>query len=234
MPRPSSVEELFTSRVRTPAYSFLRPKVAGTGLAELPVDALQTIGALLPAPSFRSARAACTALLDALAFTAPGLKAAKQRGEAQLYDWQASNARLISRAMYRCSNGKTRDRAGLHGSESEGIVLCDAPGGGKTVSVLAAIARSMPAAGPCERRAVLVFAPKVIVPQWAAQIARHFDPGVSGLAIYCADKELHHYEESGAQRLSTWTGGGVYVEQRPSGAHTTSSPTPSWPHDTSS
>ena len=49
--------------------------------------------------------------------------------------------------------------------ESEGIVLCDAPGGGKTVTTVATICRTIPDPGAeTFRRVCIVFAPMLIVP----------------------------------------------------------------------
>lgn len=146
-------------------------------------------------------------MYNGLATTAPGLKAARADGEVSLYDWQASNVQRLSNFL------GTKDF-----TTTEGFALCDAPGGGKTLSVLATIVRTIPSVS-ANKSLVLIFAPNVIVPQWASQITKHFDPDVSGMRIYCDSKQCHIFAPGDhVHDLSTrpcGARGGVYVEPRP-------------------
>jgi hypothetical protein len=162
----------------------------------------------------------------------PGLmNAHAEDGSGDLNWWQAANVRSI------CDFLESEEK------ESDGLVLCDAPGLGKTLSVLAAIVRSEEkadddekgdiailtrcramlltfggASRPLPGKLVIVFAGKGIVAQWAAQIMHHFEPDESGLQVFCADSERAKYK--GASLLSTRAAGergGVYVDERPTG-----------------
>ena len=89
--------------------------------------------------------------------TAPGLRNAKPEDRKapaaeKLNWWQASNVKLIIDFI--------EDTKRV----SEGMVLCDAPGLGKTLSVLAAIVRSNDTNQ--SKNLVVVFASKGIVAQW--------------------------------------------------------------------
>ena len=145
--------------------------------------------------------------------TVPGLQNARDededdddeapevRGEG-LNWWQASNVQRIREFM----KGSDHD--------SDGMVLCDAPGIGKTLSVLSTVAVTLEES---EGRAVLIFAGKGIVPQWASQVLKHFEPEDSGLQVYCADSELWKF--AGSTPLSEraeGAEGGVFVDDRPS------------------
>jgi hypothetical protein len=92
-------------------------------------------------------------------------------------------------------------------------LLCDAPGLGKTLSALSAIASTKDQ----DQRLAIIFAGKGIVDNvWVEQIHRHFEPRLTGLVIFCADSENAKHEF--AQPLSTraaGTTGGVYVDERP-------------------
>lgn len=132
--------------------------------------------------------------------------------------WQASNVHQLCAFL-----ANTQQR------RSEGMVLCDAPGLGKTLTVLSTIACSKTdscppqAASPSssaaahKKKLVIIFAGKGIVAQWAEQCARHIDPELTGLRIFCADAERSKFSD--AVPLSTraeGAKGGVYVDERPS------------------
>ena len=121
----------------------------------------------------------------------------------QLNWWQASNVHLLSSFLEKPMSNRT----------SEGIVLCDAPGLGKTVSVLATAVSTMDTEG-----LVIIFAGKGIIDNvWVEQIGRHFDSEET-FSVYCADSEKSKHEF--AQALSTREAGakgGVYVDQRSAG-----------------
>ena len=113
--------------------------------------------------------------------------------------WQASNVKLISDFL----NSSKRD--------SEGMVLCDAPGLGKTLSVVASVVSTDDVHE--SKNLVIVFAGKGIVAQWGEQIRHHFDRQV--LEVFCADSEASKHP--GASILSSrtdGTNGGAYVEER--------------------
>ena len=121
----------------------------------------------------------------------------------QLNWWQASNVHKIGKFL----------RATEKERHSEGMMLCDAPGLGKTLSVLASVASTM----QHDDRLVIIFAGKGIIDNvWVEQISRHFDPVVSGLEVFCADSEKSKHEF--AKPISTRVAGavgGVYVDERP-------------------
>ena len=208
LPALRSVEELFESSVRTASLQQWAEvsNVHAEGLTSLPPVMLQTIGSLLPPDAFRAASTSCKSLHDALSYAAPGFRAIRKDGEISLFQWQAANVRRLTTLI--SEDGKKRH-------DTEGFVLCDAPGGGKTVSALATIART--AKPGAFRSTALVFAPKVIVPQWAAQIALHFEADVSGFELYCDDRQTHLYGTSVHPLTDRAAGsrGGVFLEQRP-------------------
>lgn len=241
------------SDVRTQSLTHLQEDDgSAAGLSSLPPVMIQSIGALLVPTAFRAAACTCKGFQNALAYTAPGFKSAREDGEISLFEWQACNVRhLVGLLHDGCMRGDMRQsvfkawaRRGFQAATAsgetsrkpttEGFVLCDAPGGGKTVSVLAAVARTMPApvvyphdpqypGAPVSerqlRRTVFIFAPKVIVPQWATQIAKHFDAGTSGLRLWCDDKQVHLYDDKEVHPLASRADdeyGGVFMEQRPS------------------
>eukprot|EP00966_Prymnesium_polylepis_P235616 5449421-Prymnesium_polylepis.1 len=81
---------------------------------------------------------------------------------------------------------------------ADGMLLCDAPGLGKTLSVLAAIASTMQQ----DKKPAIIFAGKGIIDNvWVSQISRHFDSHVTGLEIFCADSESAKHQL--AQPLNT-------------------------------
>ena len=234
-----SIEAIFNTDVRTPPPTDLAELATSAGFAGLPAVLLQEVATKANPATFRALSLTCKSLHNALAFTAPGLKAARSDGAVSLYPWQASNVRKLVAFL----QGFHRRIAGKQLPLTEGFVLCDAPGGGKTVSVLATVVRTMPTR-PTDpllaRRHVgvcIIFAPKVIVPQWADQISRHFDASVSGLRLYCDSSEMHLYDDRLVTPLTraelerrtpfkvddedyvsdnTVVTGGVYIEQRPS------------------
>ena len=197
----------------------------------MPDVLLQEVGTHCAPASFRALVTTCKSLRNALALTAPGLKSGRADGVCSLYKWQAFNVHFLVGFLRQRFHQRI---AGKSLPTTEGFVLCDAPGGGKTVSVLATIARTIPArSGPWVPResTCIVFAPKVIVPQWADQIARHFRADVSGLRLYCAASELHLYDADAVSplllartvggglarddKVAAHRRGGVYIEQRP-------------------
>lgn len=236
-----SIEDIFASGIRTPALAVYPEPEATTGIVGLPSVLLQEIGSRLSPPAFHASSLTCKTLWNELAGTAPGLKAARADGEVSLYPWQASNVRKLVAFLQNRFSARIAGEVDLE-SYSEGMVLCDAPGGGKTVSVLSTIVRTMrPRVYSGERagrtqsgHVCIVFAPKVIVPQWASQIVHHFHADVSGLHLFADAKQLHLYEGLELAPLSeaeiasrlrrdqessvAKACGGVYVEQRPSAA----------------
>ena len=150
--------------------------------------------------------------------TAPGLTNTKPEdpkapaGE-QLNWWQASNQKKLGEFL----KALPKER------QSEGILLCDAPGLGKTLSVLSTIVSTLEKPDDdCDQLRtpkqglVIIFAGKGIINNvWVAQIHRHFDPAVSGTDIFCADSQNSKHEL--ASPLSSRPNdahGGVYVEER--------------------
>jgi len=194
-------------------------------LLSLPTIVLERVSSKLRPHDFRSFAMLCAEMHHALGRIAPGMTASAARGALELRDFQASNVRILTEQL-------------LGGGASSGMVLCDPPGAGKTLTVLATIVRTMPAPRPpAERRGksqVLIFAPSTIVAQWANQILLHFDTAVvPELRTYCADNDLLGYasaatkpsegsdgasaEAKRVQPLSerpAGSGGGVYVERR--------------------
>ena len=74
-----------------------------------------------------------------------------------------------------------------------GLVLCDAPGLGKTLSVLATIVHSQ-AQSTADDKLVIIFADnRGLVAQWVSQIDAHFEPEASGLQVFCDPKQTHFY-----------------------------------------
>ena len=135
--------------------------------------------------------------------TVPGLAAASaEDGSTDALNWwQATN---VHRLCSFIANEKSE--------KSEGLVLCDAPGLGKTLSVLAScVAMQSKAQG--NEKLVMIFAGKGIVVQWSEQVRRHFP----SLQIFCAEKEVHKYEGASAFTEREASRGGVYVDERPSG-----------------
>jgi hypothetical protein len=188
-----SIEDVFLTDVRTPPLEQRREPTSATGFASLPSECLQEIGSNLVPKDFRATSTVCKSLQNALAFTAPGLKAARADGEVSLYEWQASNVRAL--VAFLQSNFRRRHNH-MTPPRTEGYVLCDAPGGGKTVSVLATVVRTI-----AQSSVVLIFAPKVIVSQWSTQIARHFCAEPSGLHLFSDASQVHLYDET-VQALS--------------------------------
>jgi SNF2 family DNA or RNA helicase len=136
--------------------------------------------------------------------TVPGLAnaSAEDASGDHLNWWQASNVQRLLEFM------------ADENPNSEGMVLCDAPGLGKTLSVLATIERAR-ATDP-GHQLVVVFAGKGIVAQWAKQAVHHF-PATN---VFCAEKQAHKYAEASATVLADrerTSPGDVYVEDRPSG-----------------
>ena len=129
--------------------------------------------------------------------------------------WQASNVHKIGAFL----------KAPPKQRQSEGLLLCDAPGLGKTLSVLSAVASTIEKDeddGDVQARhksVVIIFAAKSIInPVWVEQIHKHFDPEVTGLDVYCADSESAKHEF--ATPLSSRPAGargGVYVDERATG-----------------
>ena len=135
--------------------------------------------------------------------TVPGLAAAAaEDGSADALNWwQATNVhRLCSFIL----NEKSE--------KSEGLVLCDAPGLGKTLSVLASCV-AVQAKVQGNEKTVIIFAGKGIVVQWSEQVRRHFP----SMQIFCAETEVHKYEGASAFTEREASRGGVYVDERPSG-----------------
>lgn len=148
--------------------------------------------------------------VEAAPRTVPGLINSKPEDDkapaAELLNWwQAANVHLLTEFL----------KAPSQERKSDGMLLCDAPGLGKTLSVLSTIAST----AMDDDKLVIIFAGKGIINDvWIAQIARHFDPKVSGLEIFCADSE--HSKHDAASPISTrapGSQGGVYVDERPTG-----------------
>ena len=109
-------------------------------------------------------------LHDALSYAAPGFRAIRKGGEISLFQWQAANVRRLTALV--SEDGKRR-----HGTEVLSCAMRPAAARPCQRSQLSP-ARPNPAHS---RSTALVFAPKVIVTQWAAQIALHFEADVSRL-----------------------------------------------------
>ena len=134
--------------------------------------------------------------------TPPGLQGASAEDGSgdQLNWWQMSSVQRICEFL----------NTGAQQRQSEGIVLADAPGLGKTLTVLSVIALSIEdahvkeeevkeemaspsrpaAAPPAAKTLTVIFAGKDIVPQWAEQVGRHFDPAASKLET--AEQRYYH------------------------------------------
>ena len=138
-----------------------------------------------------------TPMLPAAPRTVPGLTnaSAEDGSNDSLNWWQAANVEKL------CEFLASKDK------KSEGMVLCDAPGLGKTLSVLATIVQSR-----IDGQLVIIFAGKGIVAQWAEQVNRHF-PSVP---IFCPDKEQHKFASASVLLEREASAGGVYVDERPS------------------
>ena len=123
----------------------------------------------------------------------------------QLNWWQAANIRLLSDFLERDEDAR----------QSDGIILCDAPGLGKTLSVLATVVNTKVQVAD-DKRLVIVFAGRGIIPQWAEQVSRHLDAQTSGMPVYCADAErLKHAEATPLSERPPGERGGCYVDERP-------------------
>lgn len=130
----------------------------------------------------------------------PGLQKAYQEDDASkpgLNWWQDSNGQIIAEKCL---------------GKGISMVLCDAPGLGKTLSVLAGIVHAR------SDKISVIFAPgDMMVQQWTTHIIKHFEPTASGLKVYCSmGSELAKIP--GVSDLSERTEGltgGVFIESRP-------------------
>ena len=124
----------------------------------------------------------------------------------QLNWWQATNVHLISGFIDQDADAR----------ESDGMILCDAPGLGKTLSVLATVVNTKRAQAANDKRVVVVFAGRGIVAQWATQVVRHFDADVTNMPVYCAEAlRLKYPYAIPISEREPGSKGGVYVDERP-------------------